>query len=144
MCAHCDFLSTKDWIKEAKNYNTAPSVAWQLGAHAGSCYAPARICGRRSPAAPLLPHTHPSRQQARFIESLAYLLRTDLTRADKLFLSIAICFDYEKITTTSMSEYQVLTATVKMRKGGMFMFCDQARIFYESLKILMPAGLRVD
>lgn len=54
-------------------------------------------------------------------------------QTDKVFLEHADVLHYEKQTgfgDEPVEQYQVLTGNVKMRKGGMFMYCDSA-YFYE-------------
>lgn len=57
----------------------------------------------------------------------------DRGQADKVFLEHADVLHYDKqpsVDSMEVEQYQVLTGNVKMRKGGMFMYCDSA-YFYE-------------
>ena len=56
----------------------------------------------------------------------------DRNQDDKVFLEHADMLHYEKTYDEEYEQYQVLTGNVKMRKGGMFMFCDSAYFYEES------------
>ena len=56
----------------------------------------------------------------------------DRMQSDKVFLEHADMLHYEKTYDEDYEQYQVLTGNVRMRQGGMFMYCDSAYFYEES------------
>lgn len=56
----------------------------------------------------------------------------DRSQSDKVFLEHADVLHYEKTYDEDYEQYQVLTGNVRMRQGGMFMYCDSAYFYEES------------
>lgn len=56
----------------------------------------------------------------------------DRMQSDKVFLEHADVLHYEKTYDEDYEQYQVLTGNVRMRQGGMFMYCDSAYFYEES------------
>ena len=86
------------------------------------------ICGA-APQQRRAPRT-PRAQQAKVIKPV--IPEADRNQDDKVFLEHADMLHYEKTYDEEYEQYQVLTGNVKMRKGGMFMFCDSAYFYEES------------